>query len=468
MSRARRVVAGFALVAAMAGCSSAGQPLATSEAEPVVTLVVPRFNGGSVPVDDADQEQFWTQRGFPADKLRLGATYDQLIAELTSAAGSAGNVVGASYDWRMPGAPDQSISDGVVDGLLSHWNDPHAVGTFEYAVDYMRYWLIEAMKATPGASRVNVVAHSTGVSIIRAYLQSDAYGATVLGPDGAAVRLPTIGKLILVAPPQQGAPFVWNLWNGNFSSFRNAARGADVFAGYTRAYRFVLAGGTITGPSGDIALADLHGKGLARQVGFLRAYNPLFRIVLPTSAFLYPDAKRGADPVTINDTADRNELLLDLNADSTPGSNPWARLAQSVTVTYPVHVLTDPSAPDSASVSTIVLDQTERGTGGEILPFTAFSSANRDPITTKPGQLWYSETYEPDQGDGAFPLTTMQQMFYTETGQPDPGVTIQQWGNGASAGQGKDSWVTAQGDLSHNLFIENQVIVEWISQQIAD
>lgn len=33
---------------------------------------------------------------------------------------------------------------------------------------------------------------------------------------------------------------------------------------------------------------------------------------------------------------------------------------------------------------------------------------------------------------------------------------------------GKESWVSADGNLSHNLFIENPQITAWISSQIAD
>ncbi len=462
----RRVVAVLALVVVIAGCSTGDESFTSSGASPAVTLVVPRFNGGSVPIDDESQERFWTQRGFPAAQLRVGPTYDQLIGDLTAVTGSAGHVIGASYDWRMPGAPRQQVADGKIEGLLSHWNDATAADTFEYAVDYLRYWLIQAVKESPGASTVNVVAHSTGVSIVRAYLQSDAYGATVLAPDGSHVKLPTIGRLILAAPPQQGAPFVWNLWNGNFNSFRDAARGAEIFAGYTRAYRHVLAGGTITGPGGDITRADLAGRGLKRQVSFLRQYNPLFRIVLPTTKFLYPAAPRKG-PKAINNTADRNELLLDLNASSEPGNNPWTALADSVTVTYPVHVVLDPASPGSGTVPTNVMVRTEQGTGGEILPFTAFAGNNRTAIATKPGQTWYAEVFARDQGDGAFPQSSMQDMFFTVSGQPDPSIRLQQWGNGVSAEQGKDSWVTVEGNLSHNLFIENPAISDWISQQIA-
>ena len=462
-------LAGVCLLSAVFACGSAGQPPGGAGETVTATLVVPRFNGGSVPTVNTSSgwDAFWYNRGFPADQLRLGDTYAPLLAGLRQSSGSESLVIGASYDWRMPAAPPQVQADGLVTGLLAHWNDPSSAATYGYAVDYLRYWLIQAMRANPGRSVVNVVAHSTGVSIVRAYLQSDAYGKSVLAPDGSRVTLPTIGKLLLAVPPEEGAPFVWNVWNGNFASFVGAERGADIFRGYSQAYQHVLAGGAITGPGGDITKASLTGKGLSRQVRFLRQYNPLLRLVLPTYPFLYPLASPAKAARTINDSPDSsNELLLDLNAGSSPGSNPWSALAGQVVVTYPVHVLAPPASEGSQPVPTDVTDQTRKGAGGAVVPFTQFSQPKQQPIPTVPGQTWYQEIFQPDAGDGAFPLRTMQGMFFTAAGEPDPGIHIQQWGNGPSPAAGpKQSWTTASGNLSHNLFIENPDITTWISRQ---
>ena len=269
-------------------------------------------------------------------------------------------------------------------------------------------------------------------------------------------------------PPEEGAPFVWNVWNGNFASFVGAERGADIFRGYSQAYEHVLAGGTITGPAGNITNASLTGTGLSREVSFLRQYNPLLRLVLPTYPFLYPLATPGTAAGTINDSpGSRNELLLDLNAASSPGSNPWSALAGHVVVTYPVHVLAPPAGEGSQTVSTDVMDQTRKGPGGTVVPFTQFSQSQQKPIPTVPGQTWYQEILQPDAGDGAFPLRTMQGMFFTSAGEPDPEIQVQQWGNGPSPTAGPEaSWITATGNLSHNLFIENPEITNWISHQL--
>lgn len=428
---------------------------------------MPRFNGGSVPVDPAAENRFLFNRGFPPADLRLGDTYQPLLSALRSRLGS-GTVLGSSYDWRMPAAPPQGAPDGKVTGLLAHWNDPESVRSYPFAVDYLRHWLFQAARSTSDVTRVNIVAHSTGVSLVRAYLQSDAYGQTVLDENGSLVKLPTIDTLVLAVPAMQGAPFVWNLWNGNFASFVGAARGADIFRGYDTAYQHVLTGGTITGPAGDITEASLSGAGLNRQVSFLRQYNPLFRIVLPTNDFLYPTPAQDPPPTSINDRAgDRNELLLDLNAGSSAGRNPWTSLASKVVVTYPVKVMAPPASAGSGSVSTAINDRTETGVGGTVVPFTAFASEAPTVLPTAPGQTWYREDMLADAGDGAFPFATMRGTFFNADGAPDPGITIQQWGNGPSPqGRPEDTWTPVGGNLSHNLFIENPAITDWLSRQL--
>lgn len=455
----------FGLVSGATACSTQNQPPTPSDSgqsRPI--LVVPRFNGGSDPISDSGD--FWYRRGFPAEDLRLGDTYESLVNALRSGHPQA-SVIGAAYDWRMEAAPPQDTLDGSVTGLRKHWNDPTAINSFAYAVDYLRYWLIKAAAANPGSDRVDVVAHSTGASVVRAYLQSDAYGQDVLGSDGTTVRLPRIGRLILAAPPQQGAPFVWNLWNGNFASFVGAPRGSAVFEGYDQAYEHVLRGGEISGPTGSITKADLTGTGLTRQVSFLRLYNPLFRLVLPTYPFVSLNRAGKEGLRTINgDPESRNELLLDLNATSAPGSNPWASLADSLIVTYPVHVLAVPDTADTSTVLTAVADEQMVGPGGLVVPFTAFDRPSQRGIPTVAGQRWYRETYEANAGDGAFPIRSMQEYFFDSTGQPDPLIRVQQWGNGPSpTGTPKAEWVTARGNLSHNLFIENPDITSWIARQ---
>ncbi|GJF18711.1 hypothetical protein NGTWS1803_08200 [Mycolicibacterium cyprinidarum] len=433
-------------------------------ASKIPVLVVPRFNGGSVPVA-GQAERFVTHRGFDPTQLSLGDSYQPISSALEANGYRDGvTLFTSTYDWRMPGAPEQlGTPDGIVTGLLSHWNDPAAADTFEYAVDYLRYWLIQAAEKNPGAGSVDVIAHSTGGSVVRAYLQSDAYGQTVLGPDGQPVRLPTIRRLILAAPPMEGAPFVWNLWNNNFRSFVGAPVGPSLIGSYAKAYQYVLDGGTITGPAGDITMASIAGSDPStQQLNFLRAYNPLFRVVIPTYDFLLPpDATQ---PTNLdNDPKNNNNLLLDLNATSTPGNNPWARLVSKLYVTYPANVVVQGKPSQTA-----LFDHTMQGPGGRVAPFTAFSTPNPVTTPTGVGESWYQEVVVPQAGDNAFPFRSMQGTFFDSTGVPDPAVTLQQWGNEPPPVGNAPirQWSQTADDLSHNSFIAAPTIDQWIADQI--
>lgn len=464
--RAKKLLTAVAAGLVLLGCVFVAVPagLAAPPLTMVPVLVVPRFNGGSVPVP-GQAERFVTHRGFEPDLLSLGESYRPVFAALEARGHRTDStLLAATYDWRMPGAPEQiGPPDGSVSGLLEHWNDPRAADTFEYAVDYLRHWLIQAAERNPGAQSVDVIAHSTGGTLVRAYVQSDAYGKTVLGPHGQPVRLPAIRRLVLAAPPLAGAPFVWNLWNNNFRSFVGAPIGPSLIGGYAKAYQHVLAGGTITGPDADITLSSIASPDpTMQQVNFLRAYNPLFRIVIPTYDFLYPTGAN--QPTNLdNDPANNNNLLLDLNSTSAPGRNPWALLVSKLGVTYPANVVVQGNPSQ-----TTIFDRTMRGEGGQIAPFTAFSAASPTTTPTAADEIWYQEIVEPQAGDNAFPLRSMQGTLFDAAGFPDPAVTVQQWGNEpppvATAPIG--TWSQTPDDLSHNSFIAASTVVDWIVNQV--
>lgn len=319
------------------------------------------------------------------------------------------------------------------------------------------------VEKNPGAGSVDIIAHSTGGTVVRAYLQSDAYGKTVLGPHGQRVRLPTIRRLILAAPAFAGAPFVWNLWNDNFMSFVGAPVGPSLIGGYAKAYQYVLGGGTITGPAGNITMASIASSNPStQQLNFVRAYNPLFRVVIPTYDFLYPLG--ATQPTNLdNDPKNNNNLLLDLNATSTPGSNPWARLVTKLDVTYPANVVINGKPSQTA-----LFDRTMWGPGGQVAPFSAFSAPTPAAAPTVADETWYQEVVEPQAGDNAFPLRSMQGTLFDSAGFPDPAVTVQQWGNGPSpVGTAPiRKWRQTADDLSHNSFIAATTIDQWIAAQV--
>src|SRR5205085_927620 len=91
-------------------------------------------------------------------------------------------------------------------------NDPKDPGTYLYGVDYLGYWLTQAKLAWehdyPGLDMpgVDVIAHSTGGLVTRAYIQSKAYNGQY-GSDAAGkpLLLPKIDHFIMMGVPNQGA-----------------------------------------------------------------------------------------------------------------------------------------------------------------------------------------------------------------------------------------------------------------------
>ncbi|MEW6160448.1 MAG: hypothetical protein AB1813_23695, partial [Verrucomicrobiota bacterium] len=155
---------------------------------------------------------------------------------------------------------------------------------------------------------VDVVADEVGGLIVRAYLQSQAYGAA----DAHGKSLPKINNLTTIGMPNRGLTGVWNLlqdnWGANldtltFSLFLNLI------------YHRILIGGRVATPQGDISLADITTDGTISGTPspqrFLGLYLRSLRDVLPTFAFLDDGSGNLTD---INSHPDeKNTFLLDLN-----------------------------------------------------------------------------------------------------------------------------------------------------------
>jgi hypothetical protein len=86
-----------------------------------------------------------------------------------------------------------SIHDVQNRALIGQFREHSPQGCF--IVGNLQIELADARR-----DEINVVAHRTEAAIVRPYVQSDAFGVSVLAPDGCAVQLPTIGKLILAVP----------------------------------------------------------------------------------------------------------------------------------------------------------------------------------------------------------------------------------------------------------------------------
>jgi hypothetical protein len=268
-------------------------------------------------------------RGANPKTLDLSLSYASLARSLTNAGYVEGKTFfGAVYDWRMPLAPNDGVFDGKLDLVTAQ---EITSGDFSYAINYVGYWLDQVVQANPGIEYVDVVTHSTGGPLARAYIQSPAYGGAYVDKRGHIRHLPKIRYLILGACIHFGTVHSWRPWHADFQ---------DVLAGFiptteiegrfaAAAFAVVSLGGTILGPDYTITLAkilkkDLNGKFRPDPITFFRLYDPMRQSLMPTTDFLTPPGSNTRENVN-NDPSVRSDVLLDLNTGSSPGNNPWAQ-----------------------------------------------------------------------------------------------------------------------------------------------
>ena len=250
---------------------SSKHALSWTRPRPFRCSFIPGFEA-SVP-KTADVRSFLLNRGASPTSLKLSSTYAPLVAALECDEYVPGQTFfGATFDWRMPVAPTDGVDDGNLSNLTAQQITTGVrTGEFPYAVDYLGYWLDQAVQAYVDKglvppTQVDVVTHSTGGFLARSYIESPAYGGNHLDENGIERTLPTIHTLILGADPVEGTVHSWRPWNGDFQ---------DVLSGFiptakingrltAMAYRYVVHGGTITGPGadgspagGDITRADI-------------------------------------------------------------------------------------------------------------------------------------------------------------------------------------------------------------------
>ncbi|TVP76127.1 MAG: LEPR-XLL domain-containing protein, partial [Puniceicoccaceae bacterium] len=265
------------------------------------------------------ETQWFTDRGMGPEGLEidpLAGFYNDVLVTMQDAAGyTLGlDLFAATYDWRMepgPAPTDAADFDGVVTGLTA---ESLTDGVYRYGVDYMGYWMEQAVLAWTEAhgvapDGVDVIAHSTGGLVARTYIQSTAYNES-----NGEIVLPEINNLILVGVPNRGASKAWNPLNDNFGgdpAYRTVlSKAMDV------AYNdYYLRGITITGADGDLSFdPDDPGAVPLTQLEFIDAYVPTIRALLATYDFLIPEGGTLDDLMSVNDDADqRNRWLLHLN-----------------------------------------------------------------------------------------------------------------------------------------------------------
>ncbi|QDU60772.1 PGAP1-like protein [Planctomycetes bacterium Pan216] len=421
-----------------------------AQATPV--LIVPGFIGSFPSVGDIPNFSF--NRGFAPDELypayigtgtfSLDGVYDQLI-ETFEDQGYTKNqdLFVATYDWRMPLAP----FDGEFDGQLTNVTaDMITDGGTEYLAQYIGYWLDRVVEANPEATEVDIVAHSFGNLVTRSYIQSDAYGGTYTR-DGETRTLPTVRDYVQFAGPNEGTPQVWNLWNNNFYGDLTTQIMASAILGTT--YRLVdipVIGASVSNPDGTVIDRDSIRDpvtGRPSETLFVQQYVPALSSLMATYEFL--TLAPGTDPVDVNDTIAANNVTLDMNALSAPGTNPW------------VSNLTGFGAQFGVTDTTPTGATAEQGVGGLVFPIT-----NIIPRATRPGEDYFNTTYtsyDPTTidpvGDGTLTFRSMSTTFLG-----DPDVALKIW-------YGEGSLRNSDDSVGHVDLVSNPDALAWMLEQFG-
>jgi Ca2+-binding RTX toxin-like protein len=390
-------------------------------------LIVPGI-GGTFSKDF--DPQWFLQRGVKPSQLEIdpiAGVYNDLIQTLKNVGYEEGkDLFVANYDWRMSGAPRDNTIDGKISGLTAATITDD---TYEYGVDYLGYWLRQAAESWesrfPGTplDSVDIIAHSTGGLITRAYIQSDALGGSFPSSLGT-LNLPKIDNFFMIGVPNRGASQVWNPLHNNWirkGSFLDTFPDRLVLTKIlNESYQKVLNGEIILGPVIDQLIPGISldtiknpSTGESDPIKFINQYVPTLRDLLATYDFIDFGTGIGFTNVN-NDSSERNSFLLDLNA----GLD--LPFTEDQPITLPVDI--DPNSlnsfADKSNVTVIygtsektettVTKQVGKQSGffSTILPFTDFVA--REP---EPEEIWYQNNVREKNGDGTVPLESSVGQF---------------------------------------------------------
>ncbi len=419
--------------------STASFEFAPAPRRPV--LIVPGIGGTYTNTIGVDLP-WLLQRGRPPEALRidpLTKIYADLITTLKDAGYEEGvDLFVVTYDWRLPVGPNDGVIDGRIGGLTAA---DITDGLYEYGVDYLGVFVRRAAEAwaarypdAPPLDAVNVIAHSTGGLVARAYVQSGAYGREY----APGQTLPTVDHLVMVGVPNRGASKAWNVLQDNW--------GIDVAFQLVlskivyRAYVQVMEKGQqIPGPDHTITRALLESPSecpSGPKICFIDKYIPSARALLATYDFL----DLGEGPSTINlDTQQRNSFVLDLNAgldrlvNVGDDPNAFADLA-TVTVIYGTNGGTTPV-------------HAERRTASGALPGSAVSFSDIVAHAVITGD-YYVDIRESDAGDGTVPIESAAGQFLT-----DPRFTLKPFTK-----DGNTTAPVGHGQLMHNPQVQEEIL----------
>ena len=386
----------------------------------------------------------------------LAGTYYDLIESLENVGYAVDeSLFLVNYDWRVAVGPDP---DGSFDGEVALGDpDDFVTEDIRYAVDYFGYHLkraAEAWAAEYGEApeSVDVISHSTGGLVTRAYVQSTVYGETT----SDELTLPTVHDFAMVGVPNRGASKAWNPLHNDFGcdpsyQFVVSKIGFQAFTMLAEEYV-----DEIEGPGDEnITRGDVIEDGEPDFETFISMYVPTVRDLLGT----YPFLVDGDDdePRHINDDDDldhlRNDAALNLNA----GVDVDAFL-EAGDVFAPDGELVDESTDPNAFVDrlsgdgrALVIVSADEETVTHAVERTGFFELSLPPIAgmhqylgryPMPTETWYEDAYGPDgAGDGTVPLTSA-------AGQFDPDARFDEDGPGELHGMvPEEATDTLLGDL---------------------
>lgn len=425
----------------------------TVQQRPAPVVIVPGW-ATSMPGSILEVPAFLMRVGYPAEKLAASHLIYGKLQETLSKAGYVRDrdqfIV--PYDWRLPLAPD----DGVQDGLLA------AVSTKSilqpkptFALGYLGNFLARLVEKDPSIVKVDMLGYSFGGLLARAYVQSGAYGSAFTA-DGRSFVLPEVDRLILLATPSLGSAITYPFWNNDVASFSTSLLLVDinvVSSILAPVYNLVARERrSVATPFGMIDRAAITDPVTGRPDprAFLQRYLASLRDMLPTYAFLY---NKTGQLTTINDTQSANHILLDLNATSSPGVNPWTAKVRQVTATFGVNPrsqITDRAITTETLVHEVVSD----GKSGSIWPFQSLH-----PVTPASGTTFYNRQ-SLTMGDDMVPEVSLVATY-----AGDPKITIRPWGNGTpTPGQ---AWTRTSASVRHAELLHNPDVLALILKQLT-
>jgi hypothetical protein len=396
-------------------------------------LVVPGILG-SGPTSQFTLEQFLSQRGFlPTNLQFFDNTYEPTMDALEAAGYVEGkDLFAAVYDWRMPNAPNDTAYDGTIGNLTAAGLTD---GVYEYGVDYLGYWLDQAAqawdKSNPGVAltEVDIVAHSMGNVVTRAYIQSTAYRGAYTDAQGNARQLPGVRNYVSVSAPSLGASTPWNLANDNAITqgeyellasflhpvFEDVANGSLTVTGPTPITQESITSVFTGGPDGEL---------------FLSQYVGSLRDLIATYNFLDPGT---GTRISVNNQDIRNDLVLDLNGG--PDPNGFINRVREAVIIY------------GTNVNTYTFTDREVGVGGQIF---SVETGNAQP--TVAGQVWFEDILvnsvnNSPAGDGTVPIISLEGNFVG-----DARFEVRPFTKG----------VNTQGDVGHSTILTNTDVLNLI------